>query len=248
MPPSEADSPHRLEFVDHGLEECGHHTPAGGRRPARRVVSLYGRGDRLPSPPGKRCGGEYLIGVASTSELPSSLTPVSLSGTPGDPSVAATSPAAVARPGAGTGSRQLPGAHRRRSRGSASARATRGARPSPGMDYRAAGGRSAAEGGGESGAGSPRPPSRACPANPVSGRMAPGERVTLWVAPGGSCTTGTQVEAVVRFVGTHTVWLEDLANPSGTFSDAEFEGLDAFYASRVQPSMTVTSASCPTSI
>ena len=65
--------------------------------------------------------------------------------------------------------------------------------------------------------------------------MAPGERVTLWVAPGGSCTTGTQVEAVVRFVGTHTVWLEDLANPSGTFSDAEFEGLDAFYASRVQP-------------
>ena len=65
--------------------------------------------------------------------------------------------------------------------------------------------------------------------------MALGERVTLWVAPGGSCTTGTQVEAVVRFIGTHTVWLEDLANPSGTFSDAEFEGLDAFYASRVQP-------------
>ena len=53
--------------------------------------------------PGSAGGGEYLIGVASTSELPSSLTPVSLSGTPEDRSVVATSPAAVARPEPGPG-------------------------------------------------------------------------------------------------------------------------------------------------
>ena len=185
--------------------------------------------------PGSAAGGEYLIGVASTSELPSSLTPVSLSGTPGDPSVAATSPAVVARPGAGTGSVSS----RARIAGGA------GAPPPPGRLEALAPlqewttGRREAEARLRAGAkaelallGRPRAPA---PQTRSPARMAPGERFTLWVAPGGSCTTGTQVEAVVRFVGTHTVWLKDLANPSGTFSDAEFEGLDAFYASRVQP-------------
>ena len=185
--------------------------------------------------PGSAAGGEYLIGVASTSEVPSSLTPVSLSGTPGDPSVAATSPAVVAQPGAGTGSVSS----RARIAGGA------GAPPPPGRLEALAPlqewttGRREAEARLRAGAkaelallGRPRAPA---PQTRSPARMAPGERFTLWVAPGGSCTTGTQVEAVVRFVGTHTVWLEDLANPSGTFSDAEFEGLDAFYASRVQP-------------
>ena len=185
--------------------------------------------------PGSAAGGEYLIGVASTSELPSSLTPVSLSGTPGDPSVAATSPAAVARPGAGTGSVSS----RARIAGGA------GAPPPPGRLEALAPlqewttGRREAEARLRAGAkaelallGRPRAPA---PQTRSPARMAPGERVTLWVAPGGSCTPGTQVQAVVRFIGTHTVWLEDLANPSGTFSDAEFEGLDTFYASRVEP-------------
>ena len=185
--------------------------------------------------PGSAAGGEYLIGVASTSEVPSSLTPVSLSGTPGDPSVAATSPAVVAQPGAGTGSVSS----RARIAGGA------GAPPPPGRLEALAPlqewttGRREAEARLRAGAkaelallGRPRAPA---PQTRSPARMAPGERFTLWVAPGGSCTTGTQVEAVVRFVGTHTVWLEDLPNPSGTFSDAEFEGLDAFYASRVQP-------------
>ena len=147
--------------------------------------------------PGSAAGGEYLIGVASTSELPSSLTPVSLSGTPGDPSVAATSPAAVARPGAGTGSVSS------RARIAAGA----GAPPPPGRLEALAPlqewttGRREAEARLRAGAkaelallGRPRAPA---PQTRSPARMAPGERVTLWVAPGGSCTPGTQVQAVV---------------------------------------------------
>ncbi len=104
VPPSEADSPPRLEFVDHGLEECGNHAPPEDVDLPVGWFRYTAAGTGCLHLPGSAAGGEYLIGVASTSELPSSLTPVSLSGTPGDPSVAATSPAAVARPGAGTGS------------------------------------------------------------------------------------------------------------------------------------------------
>ena len=187
--------------------------------------------------PGSAAGGEYLIGVASTSEVPSSLTPVSLAGTPGDASVVAVPWAAAPRPvlatrtvaagerigsSAGGGapplSRQLESLAplQEWSTGRREAEAWLRAREAAELALLA------------------RPPAPSPPTGPPA-RMALGERFTLWADPGGSCTTGTQVEAVVRFVGTHTVWLEDLANPSGTFSDAEFEGLDAFYASRVQP-------------
>ena len=184
--------------------------------------------------PGSAAGGEYLIGVASTSEVPSSLTPVFLSGTPGDPGVVPTSRAAAGRPGAGTGTV----AARERIAGG-------GGVPPPAGPIEALAplqewttGRREAEARLRAGAEAElarlgRPPAPA-PRARSPARIAPGERFTLWVAPGGSCTTGTQVEAAVRFVGTHTVWLEDLANPGGTFSDAEFEGLDTFYGSRVE--------------
>ena len=35
--------------------------------------------------------------------------------------------------------------------------------------------------------------------------------------------------ALVRLVGRHTIWLEDVANPSGTFADSELAELDTFY-------------------
>ena len=187
--------------------------------------------------PGNAAGGEYLIGVASTSEVPSSLTPVSLAGTPGDASVVAAPRAAAPRPVLAAGT-VAAGERLGSSAGGGAPPPSRQLEPlAPLQEWTT--GRREAEARLRAGAkaelallGRPRVPA---PQTRSPARMAPGERVTLWVAPGGSCTTGTQVEAVVRFVGTHTVWLEDLANPSGTFSDAEFEGLDAFYASRVQP-------------
>ena len=215
-----------------------------GITPPREDVDLPVGGYRYTSAgngclhlPGSAAGGEYLIGVASTSEVPSSLTPVSLAGTPGDASVVVAPWAAAPRPvlatrtvaavervgssaggGAPPPSRQLeslaPLQEWTTGRQEAEARLRAGAAAEPALLG--------------------RPPAPA-PLARSSARTALGERVTLWLDPEGSCTTGTQVEAVVRFVGTHTVWLEDLANPSGTFSDAEFEGLDAFYASRVQP-------------
>ena len=184
--------------------------------------------------PGSAAGGQYLIGVASTSEVPSSLTPVALSGITGDPSVVAASPAADGRPGAGNVV----------ARERIADRAGEGAPPPAGRPEASAPlqdwttGRREAEARLRAGAQAelallgrlPAPAPRA--RSPA--RIAQGERFTLWVAPDGSCTTGTQVQAAVRFVGTHTVWLEDLANPGGTFSDAEFEGLDTFYGSRVR--------------
>ncbi len=186
--------------------------------------------------PGSAAGGEYLIGVASTSEVPSSLTPVALSGIPGDPSVVAASPAAAGRTEAGTGTV----AAQERIAGGAG-----GGAPPPAGRLEALAplrewttGRREAEARLRAGAQAElarlgRPPAPA-PRARSPARMAPGEQVSLWLAPGGSCTTGTQVQAAVRFVGTHTVWLEDLANPGATFSDAEFERLDTFYGSRVE--------------
>ena len=184
--------------------------------------------------PGSAAGGQYLIGVASTSEVPSSLTPVALSGITGDPSVVAASPAADGRPGAGNVV----------ARERIADRAGEGAPPPAGRPEASAPlqdwttGRREAEARLRAGAQAElallgRPPAPA-PRARSPARIAQGERFTLWVAPDGSCTTGTQVQAAVRFVGTHTVWLEDLANPGGTFSDAEFEGLDTFYGSRVR--------------
>ena len=184
--------------------------------------------------PGSAAGGQYLIGVASTSEVPSSLTPVALSGIPGDPSVVAASPAADGRPGAGNVAARERIADR--AGGGAPPPAGRPEASAPLQDWTT--GRREAEARLRAGAQAElallgRPPAPA-PRARSPARIAQGERFTLWVAPDGSCTTGTQVQAAVRFVGTHTVWLEDLANPGGTFSDAEFEGLDTFYGSRVR--------------
>ena len=186
--------------------------------------------------PGSATGGEYLIGVASTSEVPSSLTPVALSGIPGDPDVVATFPAADTRPGTGTANVVASERIATGAGGGAPPRQGRLEPPAPLHEWTA--GRREAEARLRAAAKAElsllgRPPAPA-PRARSTALMAPGERVTLWVAPDGSCTTGTEVQAAVRFAGTHTVWLEDLANPSGTFGDVEFEGLDTFYGSRVE--------------
>ncbi len=186
--------------------------------------------------PGSVAGGEYLVGVVSTSEVPSSLTPISLFGTPGDPGVVAASQAPAPRPGLAAGN--FAAGRRIGFRGE-------GAAPPPAREFETltplqewtTGRRKAEarlrtrEAAELARLGRPLAPT---PPTGAPATMAPGELVTLWADPEGSCTTGTQVQAVVRFVGTHTVWLEDLANPGRAFSDVELESLDAFYASRIQ--------------
>ena len=182
--------------------------------------------------PGGAAGGEYLIGVLSTSEAASSLTPVSLVGIPGDTGVVATSPAADGPGGEWTAA------------AAPSARIGGGGAPPPGLrtpgpfrEWSAR--RREAEARLRVGAEAElarlgRPPATSVPRRSPS-RMAPGERLTLWVAPEASCTGGIQVEAVVRSVGPDIAWLEDLANPPGGFTDAELDSLDDFYAMRVRP-------------
>ena len=190
--------------------------------------------------PGNVNGGEYLLGVTSTSEVPSSLTPVSLSGTPGDRNVAATSPTRVPLAGIAAGGNA----------GFVEAVQSSGGtllqRVNPERDgasdveeivanRREAEARFRAR---ENAQLSALGRSRAISSPAMSpARMAVGETITLW---GGDptvdgCEARDQVQAVVRFIGTRTVWLEDLANPSGTFADREFALLDTFYASVVEP-------------
>jgi hypothetical protein len=49
------------------------------------------------------------------------------------------------------------------------------------------------------------------------------------------CTSLDQVQAVARYVGTNSVWFEDVASPAGTFSEAQFQELDDFYTGSVKP-------------
>ena len=195
-------------------------------------------GDGCLHLPGSVNGGEYLLGVTSTSEVPSSLTPVSLSGTPGDLGVIAASPAVAPWWAPTVGNVVLKQPIRSRA----------DATPQPPVRQleafarfqewiegrREAEARLRAHEEAEL-ATLGRPLALSSPSR-APARIAPGETFTLWGNPGRRCETetGIQVQAVVRFVGARTVWLEDLANPSGTFSDGEIAGLDHFYASQVE--------------
>ena len=197
-------------------------------------------GDGCLHLPGNVNGGEYLLGVTSTSEVPSSLTPVSLSGTPGDRNVAATSPTRIPLAGIAAGGNAGFVEAVRSSGGTLLQRA------SPERDgasdveeivanRREAEARFRAR---ENAQLSALGRSRAISSPAISpARMAVGETITLW---GGDptidgCEARDQVQAVVRFIGTRTIWLEDLANPSGTFADRRFALLDTFYTSVVEP-------------
>ena len=61
-----------------------------------------------------------------------------------------------------------------------------------------------------------------------------GDTLALYAEYGRTCSPeARQVNAVVRLVGSHTTWLDDLDNPSGTFADSELADLDAFYAANI---------------
>ena len=184
--------------------------------------------------PGDDAGGAYVIGVVSISEEPASLTPVAATSIVGDPTVvAARSPfaysaapreavapaprfpvtrAAVAAPaGAATPSRQefVEGPHDWERPHSEVMSRNRGivrrlGRVDPAM-------------------------ARARETLALS----VGDTLSLF-AGGTSCSARDQMGAVVRRIGDHTVWLDDIENPSGTFTDSELAGLDAFYGARAK--------------
>ena len=184
-------------------------------------------------------GGEFLIGVTSTSEDPSHLTSVTLAGTPGDASVLGAYEESAA-PGAA----RVPYSKHPAPLISASGRV----RPSPSV----AGARFQEVGGGADAyradwraghaeamarnralveeLGRPEWSADPSPGLSAQSSLSEGDIVTLNTGWG-----GPRVDAVVRLVGDRAVWLEDVANPAGTFTDAELDNLDTFYSDHAKP-------------
>gem|GEM_PF-637833 len=184
--------------------------------------------------PADASGGEYLIGVVSTSEAPSSLTPVTMTSIVGDPAVAADRPlVASSEP-----LRQAVG-----NVGSFSSTSPMAA-PAPNEPQTLLG-RQIPEDGRDWERHAemmernqdlvrrlgPMPASMARARQSLT--LSASDTLTLFAGFDATCTSHGQVRAVVRRVGNHAVWLDDLDNPSGTFTDSELDYLDAFYGANV---------------
>ena len=192
--------------------------------------------------PGSQTGAEYLLGVVSTSEVPSSVAPVTIAGTAGDASVVGAAQSVVA-------SIRLSsdvGAMVSLEDGQPIPRVAALAPPntledlvvphdSLRMSWARAHNRIMARNEallrelGRAG----RPPLAGAEAR-ARREVEAGDTLTLYADRGGTCSESGQVQAVVRLVGNNVVWLDDLENPDGTFSDSELADLDAFYAARVK--------------
>ena len=187
-------------------------------------------------------GGEYLLGVVSTSEDPASVAGVTLTGIPGDATVLAASAlgtvAAVAAPqqdvfaAIGLERGQFTLGRTMRGSGPSMAGLRPGTEPirrdwarhneimADGMQLVRRLGPSTGE--------------FAQTAFDRSRAVAATDTFAFF-AEGTSCTDRNVVRAVLRFVGDHTAWLEDIENPGGGFSETEFATLDAFYGSNILP-------------
>ena len=186
--------------------------------------------------PGNASGGEYLVGVVSVSEDPVLLTGVTLTGTPGDATVAGAE-----------GSRIVVGAElgaEERSRASTDFdESFRQSRPDPSAttsgleELSEAGdtlvrqrGRAHGEVMARNEALLQRLGRLTRPASASVGRkLEAGDTLTLQASRNWTCSDALQVTALVRRVGSRFVWLEDLGNPHGTFTDSELIGVEAFY-------------------
>ena len=185
--------------------------------------------------PGDASGGEYLIGVVSTSETPSYLTPVTMTSMVGDPTVAADRPLVASSDplrqavgNVGSFLSALPMAPRTAPTnrtwflGQETDEDGRNwERHAALMDrnqelVRRLG---------------PLPSSMARARQ--SRTLATSDTLTLFAGFDATCASRGQVRAVVRRVGNHTVWLDDIDNPNGTFTDSELDYLDAFYGANV---------------
>ncbi len=202
--------------------------------------------------PASASGGEFMIGVVSVSENAASLTGVTLAGTPGDATVVgAERGRVVVADGAGD-----VGSGMASSQGGEAMAAFADGPFRPMAPFAGGGMRTAVP----SGAGAQEWPlvddtlrqARARAHNEMMARnqallrtlgrsarvaaafarreLQVGDTLTLYADFEATCTSARQVRAVVRHVGGPSIWLDDLDNPSETFSDAELAGLDAFYS------------------
>ena len=191
--------------------------------------------------PGSASGGEYLLGVVSTSEDPASLTTVTLNGTSGDATVAGAVSHAVVSASTDpdfmtsvplqslvVGNAAAPVASPRDRRfenlsvGYDSLRIRRAKVHNEVMSRNDALFRELG------------PTSLSEVAVDQYRLVEAGDTLTLYAESGRTCSESRQVSALVRLVGSYTVWLEDLDNPSGTFSDSELADLDTFYAANIR--------------
>ncbi|TVR53448.1 MAG: Ig-like domain-containing protein [Gemmatimonadales bacterium] len=81
----------------------------------------------------------------------------------------------------------------------------------------------------------------AAPAQAVSANVRQGDTVRVKVPDVGSsnfCQNGIDVTAVVRKVGTSSVWLEDVENPGGGFSDSQFQVLATDFDDIILPEIS----------
>ena len=186
--------------------------------------------------PGDAAGGEYIIGVVSTSEVPSSLTPVSMTSILGDatvladaPTVAAFQPPPHAEGISEASAARIPPTLPAASNGTEVPLGQEGVGPRRNWERHnemmAANEELLRRLG-------PAPPSMA--GAQQSRALLVNDTLTLFASSAWKCEAGDQVRAVVRLDGNNAVWLEDIDNPSGTFTVAELEQLDAFYAEYVE--------------
>ncbi len=205
--------------------------------------------------PGSASRGEYLIGVTSVSEDPASLTGVTLTGTPWDASVVATENGRLVVAADGEALEDA-------SRSGMAALAQGPFNASAAFAPQSALPMAPASAGGGIGewplAADTLRMRRARAHNEIMARnqallrrlgrgtrpalaaarreLQVGDTLTLYAdfPEAGLCTNSGQVRALVRLVGNSSIWLDDLGNPAGTFTDSELASLDAFYSANVK--------------
>ena len=199
-------------------------------------------GDGCIHLPGDAEGGEFLIGVTSVSEDPSHLVPVTLAGTPGTPRIVSASEG-LAAPRAGRVAHYryaaplVPASGRVGPPPSVAGRRGSGVprrRGTAWSDWFAVQAEAMARNQAllrELG----RPDWSAGPSQAVVARSSLSKGDTVTLKTGWNAETLVDVRSVVRFVGDHMVWLDDVANPGEPFTDAELMEQDAFYSSHVKP-------------
>ena len=206
--------------------------------PGYYTVTRAGRaGNGCLHLPGDATGGDYLIGVVSTSEVPSSLVPVSMTSTPGDATVLAGAVAAteaamrsqsqIVAP-AGLSSSGLPPLAAGRTAATGTSPPDQSAAPQ--RDWERHNEIMAANEDLLRRLG-PLPPALAQARRART--LSANDTLTLFADFERTCASSQEVRAVVRLVGNNAIWLDDVANPSDTFTESELAGLDAFYASYV---------------
>jgi hypothetical protein len=81
----------------------------------------------------------------------------------------------------------------------------------------------------------------AAPARTVASNVRQGDTLRVTVPDIGSsdfCENGIDITVVVRKVGTSSVWLEDVANPGGGFSDSQFQVLASDFDETILPEIS----------